>query len=122
MGAHRRTATALAASLTAIAEPDLFGHRADPDAASALARFRHQMARGRRRDAVASWLAEPWLAWSGTDAAARIARRYLRRHPQCDRPDPDLDLLTDRQQAATAHYEEVEADFSFGRAEPEDFW
>ncbi len=53
--------------------------------------------------------------WTGTTAAARIARRFLLRFPGRDSPDPAGDLLTDRQAAARYHIEEAENEERYGR-------
>ena len=63
----------------------------------------------RLRDAAILLLAEPWTAWDATAGppdATRLARRFLRRHPDRDRADPDEGPLSDRAEAADYHAEE----------------
>jgi hypothetical protein len=93
----------------------LFRPKSDPAIEAARMRFRQKRARQRRREATAPYLREPWSAWSGTDDAAAIARRFFRRFPERDRPDPADDILTDRQAAALYHLEEAEDEERRGR-------
>lgn len=120
----------LAATFARWTQPDLFGRKSrtgpdaspdagpeaspdsppeagpDPEVEAARQRFHRRMARRRRKEAVAPYLAEPWRAWCEATEAARLARRFLARFPERDRPDPAYDLLTDRQAAAEYHWEE----------------
>lgn len=106
METHRRTIADLARTLHRLNQGDLFAHRSDPEVEAARQRFHRRMARRRRREAIVAFLREPWTAWAASGDAARIARRFLLRHPDFDFPDPAYDLRTDRQAAAEYHGEE----------------
>lgn len=96
-------------------QADLFGHRPDPAVEAARQRFHRRMARQRRRDSVAPFLAEPWRAWSADGPAAALARRFLARYPDRDLPPPECDLLTDRQSAAEYHRDEESNEMLYER-------
>lgn len=97
----------LAAALAGWRQPDLFVQRPSAEIAAARSRFHRRLARRRRRESVATYLAEPWRAWIEEGSAAQVARRFLSRFPDRDLPDPDYDLLADRQAAAEYHLEEA---------------
>ena len=107
MSDYSRTFLDLAASFHRMNEADLFGHRPDPAVVKSRERFHRRMARRRRHEAVLPYLESPWRAWCESGDAARVARRFLSRHPHLDRPDPADDILTDRQAAAEYHREEA---------------
>lgn len=60
-------------------------------------------------------LSQPWLAWSGDSMAAMVARRFLARHPHHDRPDPNIDLMTERQLASEYHADEEIVELAWRR-------
>lgn len=114
-GNGRSIAHAVGMALLAIAQPDLFGHAADPELAELAIATRRRRARIRRRAAAQALLAEPWAideAGAAGDAVA-LARRFLRRYPERDRPDPAPPLLTARQEQALWHAEEEIAEEAF---------
>lgn len=116
----RETARAVGGALLAIAQPDLFGHAADPETAALAVATRRRRRRVQRRAAAEALLAEPWSideSGAARDAVA-LARRFLRRHPERDRADPAPPLLTVRQEMALWHAEEESAEHAFRR----DFW
>jgi hypothetical protein len=115
MRTYSRTFGELAETFHRLNQADLFGAAHDPAVEAARRRFHRRRARQRRREAILPHIAEPWTAWTGTTEAARIARRFLLRFPDRDRPDPDDDLLTDRQAAARYHIEETENEERYGR-------
>lgn len=103
------SARAIGRALLAIAQPDLFGHVADPQANDRLAALRRRRLRARLHAAAGAILAEPWSIDDSDQPrdAVALARRFLRRHPERDRADPTPPLLTDRQEAALWHCEET---------------
>jgi hypothetical protein len=110
------TADAIGRALLAVAQPDLFGHVVDAATANRLDALRQRRRRTARRRAAERLLAEPW-AIGETDAApdaVTLARRFLRRHPERDRADPEP-LLTARQEAALWHFDEEAAEDWFRR-------
>jgi hypothetical protein len=117
MSAYGRTFTDIADALHRLNDGDLFGHEPDPDVIAARERFHRRMARKRRREAVHRYLQEPWSAWSDDGDAAHLARRFLSRYPDFDRPDPAYDLLTDRQAAAEYHRDEAVDEANLGDEE-----
>jgi hypothetical protein len=114
MPGYSRSFGDLAATFHRLNQADLFGRARDPEVEAARQRFHSRRARQRRREAILPFIEAPWTAWAGTTAAARIARRFLLRFPERDRPDPAHDLLTDRQAAVRYHIEEAENEERYG--------